>query len=831
MKFTLIQLSGYKRIMLKGINFIELTPTKTIQLILGTNGSGKSSLLSEITPLPSNSNDYIKEGHSLKIIEHRGNVYKLKSTFLNGQKHSFIKNDEELNPGFTISVQKELVKQEFSITPEIHELMTGRLKFTSMSPTDRRYWFNQLSDMNYSYAIGVYNRLREKLRDTTGAIKLNKNRLVSEMNKILSKEEQNKLNKEVEETHEFLQHILEYRKPLDHKPEDLEIEFKYLENEILKFCKTIISKVNKTRSNIGFTNIDKYNDFILDLQSKEKVFKINRDDCYTKLDKINESISLVQKSGNQGINELQIKINDALNRQTGLLTKKQLFKELSKAPKEALRALETIKDAMSSVFLEIAPNADKKYSKESNIITTQELYSLRERLSNISSKLIDLERDKKHQESHRNGGSIECPSCKYKWINGFDTDKYNSILSNIETISNTKNTIELEINNKLDFLEEIKNYFTLYRSYQTFVDNWPALETFWIHVKENDLLLNNPKQVLYDLDILESDLLLDSTYYDIEDEITELNNLVSLVKQSEFIDTNKLLSEQKNLESSIIDYNDKLKIIDTEIRIYTGYKRDIEDINTLLIKVNELSSSFELNTKNAVETKRRSVLNSVIRAIQLSLAKKEELLSEVKTQRAIITDIENNIISLERDEVSLKHLTNELSPVDGLIAEGMFGFIKLFVQQMNSFIKNIWTYQMEILPCQLSNSGGVDLDYKFPIKVEGNDNPVTDVSRGSSGMIEIIDLAFKINAIRHLKLMDGPLFLDEFGAAFDSAHRTSGIEMMKNIIERDPFTQLFVVNHYDSIYGALTNAEVCILCDSNIDIPKNTTYNKHVRIF
>lgn len=830
MKFILIQLAGYKRIMLKGINFIELKPNKIIQLILGTNGSGKSSLLSEITPLPSNSNDYIKEGHSLKIIEHRGNTYQLKSTFLNGQKHSFIKNDEELNPGFTVSVQKELVKQEFSITPEIHELMIGRVKFTSMTASDRRYWFNQLSDTNYSYAIGVYNRLREKLRDTTGAIKLNKNRLVTETNKVLSIDEQNVLRKEVEEAHEFLQHILEYRKPLDHKPEDLENEFKLLEYEILKTSKSLISKVNKTRTNTTFTGIDQLIETISDLQAKERVFKLSRDDCYTKLDKINQSISVVQQSGNQGIEELQNKVNDALNRQTGLLTKKQLFKELHKAPKEALKALETLKDALGSIFLEIAPNADKQFSKESNTQATENLYRLREDLENVKSKIDELETDKRHQESHKAGGSIECPNCKYMWINGFDNNKYDSILVNIEKLSDRKKAIESEIDKKLNFLEELKQYFALYKTYQNYVNNWPALNTFWIYIKANNLLLNNPTKLLYDLDIFEADLLLDSSYNDIDNEILELNRLIALVKQAETVDTNKLINEQKELENSIIYYDDQLKLLTNDIKLYIGYKKDIEDTDSLLNKIKELNGSFELNTKNIVETKRRSVLNTVIRNMQVSLAKKEEVLSEVKTQRAIIEDIQNNITLLEKDEISLKHLTNELSPVDGLIAEGMFGFIRLFIDQMNSFIKNIWTYQMEIQPCQLNTNGSVDLDYKFPIKVEGNDNPVVDVSKGSSGMIEIIDLAFKITAIKHLKLMDGPLFLDEFGAAFDAAHRTSGIEMMKNLIERDPFTQLFVVNHYDSIYGALTNAEVCVLCDSNIDIPKNTTYNQHVRI-
>jgi hypothetical protein len=74
------------------------------------------------------------------------------------------KDGEELNLGATLSVQRELVRQEFKITQETHELSIGRDKFTSMSPSARRYWFTLLSNTNYEYAIGVFNKLKEKHR-------------------------------------------------------------------------------------------------------------------------------------------------------------------------------------------------------------------------------------------------------------------------------------------------------------------------------------------------------------------------------------------------------------------------------------------------------------------------------------------------------------------------------------------------------------------------------------------------------------------------------------------------------------------------------------------
>ena len=62
MKYTKLILSGYKRLAIKSIHYFEINPTSTVQLILGTNGSGKSSLISELSPLPGNGADFTKDG-------------------------------------------------------------------------------------------------------------------------------------------------------------------------------------------------------------------------------------------------------------------------------------------------------------------------------------------------------------------------------------------------------------------------------------------------------------------------------------------------------------------------------------------------------------------------------------------------------------------------------------------------------------------------------------------------------------------------------------------------------------------------------------------------
>lgn len=75
---------------------------------------------------------------------------------------------------------------------------------------------------------------------------------------------------------------------------------------------------------------------------------------------------------------------------------------------------------------------------------------------------------------------------------------------------------------------------------------------------------------------------------------------------------------------------------------------------------------------------------------------------------------------------------------------------------------------------------------------------------------------------------DSPLFLDEFGKTMDSVHRRATTNLINNLMEEDSFTQMFLISHDISQYGALSNCEICVLDSQNVIVPSNTSVNKHV---
>ena len=163
MIYTYIELESYKRFSLNRIDKFTMTLTSPLQLVLGSNGCGKSSLLSELSPLPAHHADFHKSGKKVFKLTHNHYEYTLKSIFAPHQKHSFLRaapGEEpiELNEGGTAAVQRELVKHQFGFTSEIHEFITGKEPFDRMSPARRKEWFITLCETNYDYAIKVYNR-------------------------------------------------------------------------------------------------------------------------------------------------------------------------------------------------------------------------------------------------------------------------------------------------------------------------------------------------------------------------------------------------------------------------------------------------------------------------------------------------------------------------------------------------------------------------------------------------------------------------------------------------------------------------------------------------
>ena len=99
------------------------------------------------------------------------------------------------------------------------------------------------------------------------------------------------------------------------------------------------------------------------------------------------------------------------------------------------------------------------------------------------------------------------------------------------------------------------------------------------------------------------------------------------------------------------------------------------------------------------------------------------------------------------------------------------------------------------------------LSYRFKLVVEDKIE-ISDINLASSGMKEMINLAFRLVIYKLLNLEGYPLYLDEFGNRLDKIHRSRINELVFKFLNSSMYSQVFLVTHLDMNYSVFKDTEV-----------------------
>lgn len=846
MRYLSIELVGFRRMALRNIKVFRMTMQEIVQLILGTNGCGKSSLINELTPLPADPTAYHKTGSKTLTLTDKGSTYVLKSWFSHGNKHSFEKDGVELNTGHTQAAQRELVKQTFGITPAVDELIKGIERFHSMPPGKRREWFTKLADVDYDYALRVFKKLQELARDKSGALKEAKRRLVAESAKLISDTEEKKLRAELEVTHRELTYLIEQRAPIE-KPAQ---SYREERDQNLEELQRLSGKLRRMKLVAPYTHLygidllhgyerNEWGDLIApaftSLADIDALLEQYREaiagkeallnQAVTEHTKNEETIAILTKTGEAGFQALQTKMDDLrLVRDQHLARRKLGIEGID--PVHGASALESVFDVLEATFTALPENTEKKYSQTNLQSHQQRALHLQDKQAALQRELAKLNAQLQHLESHKAAGAMQCPKCQHRWHPGADEAKLQLLRDQITSTEAEHAILTKEHSEVAEKISAIQAYSQLYRDYLACVRNWPVLTPFWDYLQEQDLILKSPPVAIVKMETLRHDLRCAQEAHQVDLAIAETKQLLSQAAQVG--DANLLQVKEHQLQCThrIESLTSELVQLRQGHAAYTQYRRQLIEAQELGERIHALAHKHHDLTHQVIDTMWRETINHCVRQLQHALAVKQETLNNALMQKKLVQQFESQIATLTIEEEAAKLLVQQLSPSEGLIAEGLFGFIHHYTSQMNRLISKIWAYPMQVQDCGLSHDGGAELDYRFPLMVNSLDNIVPDVKMASSGQCEIVDVAFKVVAMRHLGLAETPLFLDEFGASLDESHREAATDTIKTLMEQEDFTQLFMVSHYRSSYGAFTNAEVCVIDPTNILVPDS--YNHHV---
>lgn len=820
---TKLIIKNYIPLLKKGVSHVELDTNDILNILLGRNGFGKTSLLKELTVLPPDNADYAQGGYKEIHYVDGKNTYVLQSTTGKSSKHYFYYNGKNLNEGNTLLVQKELVKIHFKVTNFIKNVLTGldvRDLFTTLSPLKRKEFLMAVNPNDTSYGLDKFNKFKNNLNTIKGALKSQRQRLVVEEERLsqLVNMDPKVLNHEIKQIDEQIKNaILIHGQLMGHAHTD-----------IIPIKKEISSIVTSLLSN-DFRILGTENYYVNNIETIES----NLSHCDRKETQLTTMLIEItnQLNGFDSTTNNLEKYDELLNTtKAQIAAKKKEIESIRKRYEEhslfdmvlgnsdfyriADELINFIRDVDRAVDMDIT---SQKYVDMKNRYTEKEVEH-----NNVKNNIREFEHALQH---YNKAGSVECPDCNKTFKLGFEKFDPVDMQKRLDGLlaMEVKQAANLKVIK--DYLEDNERWYETMKSLVKYAQR-SEYGNFILKVVSEYRVGKSDTSVLISLinstvkiDELEKDIVdleREENTVSVQVEFLRTTDMSELFKRAEYAEQelgyvqrykSKLITELRdsNAQLEIIRYDDQLR-------------------DRLEILYAELKEKVESNGLYTIKTRVEEVINELTPKKDLMITN----LIRAESLNSVIDSIKENIADLEKREKHTTLLMDGLSPVKGMIGFYMSDFLKSVIANMNAIIQPIWTTQLQILNCGLDEEGegeDVDLSYLFPVLTGDSLLPGKDVSTCSGGEREIINFAFRLVILRYQAERGGvPLMMDEVGVAFDELHRGRFCAYMDEQMRLDKLPQTFMVSHYINQYGMFNNSNVIALNTDGLSVP--TTVNQ-----
>ena len=797
-----IILKEYKPALTKGVKKLELDLSHKVNVIIGHNGVGKTSLLREVNVFPAENKNFGPGMYKYIERTYQGNLYTMIS---DKGKHSFtINNGENLNPNGTVTVQKELVQKHFNITPKMLSLLNGleqTSRFSMLSTSQRKDLLMSLYPHDTTYAMGVFKRLTTAHRDNEGALRNLTKRLAEERDRYQKLQDLNNedLLKRIATIDNTLKEALLFQGSLSgisFNEDELRVtyrDFNKLVSELSLFDHT-----KYTRSRSVLTSLINEADGVI--AHKKKLIE-KRTDRINEITKSLNGTTLIQQD--PVVISDQIKMTNeelkGLNKELEILTS-----SLAKYPvfcDTDLSHLVPHTDNFIAYLRAVIPRNPE------NGVTGGQYRIISNRLAEDNNSLrsvINQINDYEHTLKHYNGlEEVQCPDCTVRFKPGVKKEQIESINLRLNKLKIDKVELEQRIKADERIVEDNADWYSSMLTLTNYIKENRTVTHLLFLVQEykvgddengcNNLI--NALQTNYKTHTLKERIKTTN------EELGVLNARLELFKSNDMValitEFNQCEQELGECNASLFDLNAYKSELVKESEEIAGYYLKIGILKELRVKLaNLLTDKGKVQMRDEVE----------LLIGQLS-PEKDQLVADLirsKSSFNVITSIEENIATLQKRNLALKKLIDSLCPNKGLIGKMMSDFIATICANVNSIVREVWVSPLWMKPCSKENG---ELNYLFPV-INSYDNSANgDVGACSGGEREILDWAMNVT-INSYSNADLPIFMDEIGVAMDEVHRPRFFEYVKNFSRSDKANQLFMISHYVNQYGLLDGANI-----------------------
>lgn len=821
MFITKLILKGFERIGQNGIDTIEIDFTKDLQIVLGSNGSGKTSLFEQLSLLPPASGEFAKGGYKEAYGHHEGSTYVAISDPARGG-HYLEKDGEVLNNWGTASVQKSLIEQHTGLTQEIYDILCTSKTFTSMSATERRDWVMRLSSLDINPLMHIFMTAKTRERDLKGYMNKIAERLKIEERNVVSesliddlKESLDSLKAEYSYYSQFsTEAVAVNTQTTDRLREELDILMKKVTSDYPVVPDWIIAMGVKEPRDMEH----------LSLRFKERITMLegNKVVMLKTLAEINKVAALKASLEATGIDQCKENISQLDVRRLELHDILKEFPYSIADPYPAKADYLRIFTQLRQEIFELPDNRDYRFNSATYKSAVEKEYGLGMRLTTLKESIYQREHSIKHIDEM---DVTVCPSCNFNFKQGVSNTDRDLAVRELENFKEQRDAILKELEELKEFTVDCNDYIARIKSIYSTMSLTPSNEALWVEVRKQEIFKNYTFEAVSLLDnhltyldgaceLFDTDALKRNA----EDVYNKAQDSLNIIRESNVDTTSKIDEDVFALQKEI----DKLN---RESRELDRWLDRFNTLEALLAETQQTLNDFNESYLKELDYKRAEFIKTTKFNIVKEINSVEQELEQAKVKLVIFKNVEAQHDKAVEEYKEYSTIVANLSPNTGVIADIMTETIDVFVGNLNTVISSVWTSDLKILPCLNKRN---DLDWKFPVKVD-NGKIRPDVVKTSRSQTDIINLAFQLIIVRYIGLGKYPLYLDELGSSMDDQHRINTMHIVTALIEEHHCSQLFFISHYAAFHEQFTNNETLVLDSKNILVlPK--VYNKHAII-
>lgn len=833
MRYLSFSIYHFKPLLHQHTEQLDISELPKIVIVQGENGSGKSSLLRELSPLPATKTDYLKDGYKRLELEHQGKRYTIASDFSQTNYHSFQCEQVELNTGGTAEIQEQLCLQHFGFTPLLYRLTRLQYRYTELTKSQRKELFLQTYPGSLEFIIDYYKRVSSIRRASQQQLKLMLER-EAQLQAELCSEELYQQYCQQEQLH------LELDKALAQDLYRAQTELQQLQQQLTacgwaQRSLPSLTELQQERQRVQSWNRQRY-------QLPESLTELDQQllQSSAAVSETQTQVTSLLQQNNQLVSELdqyRSLLNDSLDAK---LQQQQAHQQLMQQQLAALKFNDSIP------ILPDWPSYQRQHQQLTELllslqgqdltllVSATEYRQLQQRQQQLLMEQRQLlteqqqqsqQLDKISRQLQERQQRFQIPdgcqlSCRLKQTVQQLCQQQEQECQQLRTQLQSSDLRLTQLHTELDRLTE---QLTLNDHCQTTLQQLQALATGpWtdyllsghglLERLRTDLsgllsswrLLATINQRWQDKLQLEQELQLTATNISNLEQLLVTKQQFALVVQQKQQQQQLLLQQLETQQRQLTDRQQTHQTL-------TAAKRWQQEGEQLRQHWQQLQQGIRLRGQYELWQERQRLWQQCRqRNLDYLLTLKQQRKQQEQLRLRLDQEIRPTKDRLEKKINKYQLVENELSPTTGIPYRYTVRYLNALYQLTNRYLGQIWDYPFRLCYNDETASG---FDYLLPLEIN-EESQLKDISLCSKGQKSIVDLTLNWAVLKYGQLLGHyPVQLDEIDEGLSPNHKSRLLTFLSEQAHGDEVCQFFLISHDSVTCGGFEDAGV--ICLSN----------------